>query len=56
MANIGWGQGGYGQNRWGGKLDVSASPSGVEATGAVSSVTAFASFIIPATGLSATGS
>ena len=56
MANIGWGQGEYGQNRWGGQLDVSASPSGLEATGAVSSVTAFASFIIPATGVSATGS
>ena len=56
MANIGWGQGGYGQNRWGGKLDVSASPSGVEATGAVNSVTAFASFLIPVTGISTTGS
>ena len=32
MANIGWGQGTWGNNKWGGQLDVSFSVTGFEAT------------------------
>ena len=54
MANIGWGQSTWGTNRWGGQLDVAVVPTGVSATSALGTVTAFASFIITPTGIAAT--
>tara|TARA_Y100001951_G_scaffold83579_1_gene72552 strand:+ start:5383 stop:6591 length:1209 start_codon:yes stop_codon:yes gene_type:complete len=54
MANIAWGEQGWGQNKWGGQLDVSFSVTGFEATTSLGNVEVFIANVAEPTGVSAT--
>tara|TARA_R100000773_G_C4213448_1_gene112485 strand:- start:450 stop:1664 length:1215 start_codon:yes stop_codon:yes gene_type:complete len=54
MANIGWGQGTWGNNKWGGQLDVSFSVTGFEATTSLGDEGIFIQNVAEPTGVSAT--
>tara|TARA_R100000388_G_C7242590_1_gene162618 strand:- start:2086 stop:3255 length:1170 start_codon:yes stop_codon:yes gene_type:complete len=54
MANIGWGQGTWGNNKWGGQLDTSFSVTGNAGTTALGNETVEIANVAEATGVSAT--
>ena len=54
MANIGWGQGTWGNNKWGGQLDTSFSVTGNAGTTSLGNETIFIANVAEATGVSAT--
>lgn len=54
MANIAWGEQGWGQNKWGGQLDVSFSVTGFEATASLGNEGIFIANVAEVTGVSAT--
>ena len=54
MANIAWGEQGWGQNKWGGQLDVSFSVTGFEATTSLGNEEIFIANVAEPTGVSAT--
>ena len=54
MANIGWGEGTWGNNKWGGQLDVSFSVTGNAGTTGLGDEGVFIANVAEATGVSAT--